>query len=118
MRFLKFDSSFVKWFYFGMHIKRWLLLLLIGVAIMGLGFGYFLREVYTFYTFPSWAYYLTLQFWDRPVRGAIFLGLSASLILFAIWQLNKSLLSAFLQPGQDERLVNIIYNHRYLRRGP
>ena len=118
MRLLKIDSSFVKWFYFGMHIKRWLLLLLIGVAIMGLGFGYFLREVYTFYTFPSWAYYLTLQFWDRPVRGAIFLGLSASLILFAIWQLNKSLLSAFLQPGQDERLVNIIYNHRYLRRGP
>ena len=45
MRLLKIDSSFVKWFYFGMHIKRWLLLLLFGVAIMGLGFGYFLREV-------------------------------------------------------------------------
>ncbi len=118
MRLLKIDSSFVKWFYFGMHIKRWLLLLLIGVAIMGLGFGYFLREVYTVYIFPSWAYYLTLQFLPRYVRGLMFVGLSASIILLSIWQLNKSLLSAFLQPGQEERLVNIIYNHRYLRRGP
>ena len=39
MRFLKVDPSLVKWLYFGMHIKRWLLLVLIGVAIMGLGFG-------------------------------------------------------------------------------
>ena len=62
--------SFIKWFYFGMHIKRWLLLLLVGVAIMGLGFGYFLREVYVSYTFPDWVYYLTLQFLPRYVRVA------------------------------------------------
>ena len=118
MRFLRVDPSFVKWFYFGMHIKRWLLLLLVGVAIMGLGFGYFLREVYASYTFPSEVYYLTLQFLPRYVRGVIFVGLSVGLILFAIWQLNRSLLSAFVRPGRDESLVNIIYNHRYLQRGP
>ena len=118
MRLPRVDRSFGKWFIPGMHIKRWLLLLLFGVAIMGLGFGYFLREVYLFYTFPSEVYYLTLQFLPRYVRGALFVGLSASVILFAIWQLNRSLLSAFLRPGSDESLVNIIYNHRYLRRGP
>ena len=53
MRSLIRDPSFIKWFYFGMHIKRWLLLLLLGVVIMGLGFGYFLREVYVSYTFPA-----------------------------------------------------------------
>jgi uncharacterized cofD-like protein len=118
VRFLKVDPSFLKWFYFGMHIKRWLILLLAGVAIMGLGFGYFLREVYQSYTFPDWAYYVTLQFLPRYVRGAIFVGFSGALIVFSIWQLNRSLLSAFLRPGRDESLVNIIYNHRYLRRGP
>ncbi len=118
MRFLKVDPSFVKWFYFGMHIKRWLLLLLVGVAVMGLGFGYFLREVYASYTFPSEVYYVTLQFLPRYVRGGMFVGLSAGVILFAVWQLNRSLLSAFVRPGRDESLVNIIYNHRYLRRGP
>ena len=118
MRFLKVDPSFVKWLYYGMHIKRWLLLLLVGVAIMGLGFGYFLREVYFTYTFPSWVYYATLQFLPRYIRGVLFVGLSGTLILFAVWQLNRSLLSAFIRPGSDESLVNIIYNHRYLRRGP
>lgn len=118
MRLPRVDRSFGKWFIPGMHIKRWLLLLLFGVAIMGLGFGYFLREVYLSYTFPSEVYYLTLQFLPRYVRGALFVGLSAAVILFAIWQLNRSLLSAFLRPGSDESLVNIIYNHRYLRRGP
>ena len=118
MRFLKVDASFLKCFYFGMHIKRWLLLLLLGVAVMGLGFGYFLREIYQSYTFPGWAYYVTLQFWPRYVRGALFVSLSVAIVLFAIWQLNKSLLSAFMSRGRDESLVNIIYNHRYLRRGP
>ena len=118
MRFLRVDPSFIKWLYFGMHIKRWLLLLLAGVAIMGLGFGYFLREVYLSYTFPSWVYYTTLQFVPRYVRGALFVAFSTALILFAIWQLNRSLLSAFIRPGKNESLVNIIYNHRYLRRGP
>ena len=49
-----------------MHIKRWLLLLMLGVAIMGLGFGYFLREVYVSYTFPSWVYYV-----DAAVPAAL-----------------------------------------------
>lgn len=118
MRFLRVDPSFVKWFYPGMHIKRWLFLLLLGVAVMGLGFGYFLREIYQSYIFPDWAYYVTLQFWPRWLRGALFVAASVGLILFAIWQLNRSLLSAFIRPGRDESLVNIIYNHRYLRRGP
>ena len=118
MRLLKVDPSLLKWLYFGMHIKRWLLLLLVGVAIMGLGFGYFLREVYFSYTFPEWVYYVTLQFLPRYVRGVLFVGGSAALILFSVWKLNRSLLSAFIRPGNEESLVNIIYNHRYLRRGP
>lgn len=118
MRSIIRDPSFIKWFYFGMHIKRWLLLLLFGVAIMGLGFGYFLREVYVSYTFPSFVYYLTLQFVPRFARGAIFVTASLGIISFAVWKLNQSLLSAFIKPERNESIVDIIYNHRYLRRGP
>lgn len=118
MRALIRDPSFIKWFYFGMHIKRWLLLLLLGVAVMGLGFGYFLREVYVSYTFPSFVYYLTLQFFPRWFRGALFVSASLGLISFAVWKLNQSLLSAFIKPERNESIVDIIYNHRYLRRGP
>ncbi|MEX0750328.1 MAG: gluconeogenesis factor YvcK family protein, partial [Dehalococcoidia bacterium] len=118
MRTLIKDPSFIKWFYFGMHIKRWLLLLLLGVAIMGLGIGYFLREVYVSYTFPGFVYYLTLQFFPRWVRGSIFVTASLGLIGFSVWKLNQSLLSAFIKPERNESIVDIIYNHRYLRRGP
>ena len=117
MRALK-QGNFIKWFYFGMHIKRWLLLLLVGVAVMGLGFSYLLREAYVSYTFPSQAYYITLQFLPRWLRGVMFIGGSVGIILLAIWKLNSSLLSAFVRPGRDESLVNILYNYRYLNRGP
>jgi uncharacterized cofD-like protein len=118
MRSLIKDPNFIKWFYFGMHIKRWLLLLLAGVAIMGLGFGFFLREVYVNYTFPAFVYYLTLQFFPRWARGALFVVSSLGIISFAVWKLNQSLLSAFIKPERNESIVDIIYNHRYLRRGP
>ena len=118
MRQLIRDPSFIKWFYFGMHIKRWLLMMLVGVAIMGLGFGYFLREAYGTYTFPAWVYYGTLQFFPRYLRGVLFVTVSLGVISFSVWKLNQSLLSAFIKPERNESIVDIIYNHRYLRRGP
>ena len=37
-------TSALKWLYPGMHIKRWLLLLLFGIALMGLGIAYVLQR--------------------------------------------------------------------------
>jgi uncharacterized cofD-like protein len=101
-----------------MHIKRWLLLVLVGVAIMGLGFGYVLREAYAEVAFPGEAYYLTLQFLPRLGRAAMFLAVASSLILFAVWKLNTSLLAAFVPPSNDENIVDAIYRYRYQARGP
>ena len=46
------QRQFLKWLYPGMHVKRWLALSLLGVALMGLGIAYLLREAYLSYTFP------------------------------------------------------------------
>ena len=71
-QFFQFD--FLKWFYPGMHIKRWLALTIIGVAIMTFGLSYIVREAYlTGFTLPGFMYYLTLQFIPRYVRGAGFM---------------------------------------------
>ncbi|HXH22040.1 MAG TPA: gluconeogenesis factor YvcK family protein [Dehalococcoidia bacterium] len=112
------NGSFIKWFYFGMHIKRWLLLVLIGVSLMGLGFGYILREVYLNYTFPEWVYYVTLQFLPRFVRAALFISAAAALIVIGVWKLNTSLLAAFVNPRRDDSIVEAIYRYRYQSRGP
>ena len=39
-----FAFDFLKWFYPGMHIKRWLGLIIIGVAMMTFGLSYVVRE--------------------------------------------------------------------------
>jgi uncharacterized cofD-like protein len=112
--------DFLKWFYPGMHIKRWLGLIVIGVAVMTFGLSYLVREAYLEgFTFPGFMYYVTAQFIPRYIRGAIFMVGAGSLILFSIWKLNQSLLSV-LAPHRDqtESIVNTIYTQRFLSRGP
>jgi len=115
-----FRFDFLKWFYPGMHIKRWLALTVIGVAIMTFGLSYVVREAYlTGFTFPGFMYWVTLQFISRYIRGAVFMAGAGGLILFSIWKLNQSLISV-LVPNRTNNgsLVNTIYTQRFLRRGP
>jgi uncharacterized cofD-like protein len=115
-----FAFDFLKWFYPGMHIKRWLVLTIIGVAMMTFGLSYIVREAYlTGFTLPDFMYYVTGQFIPRYIRGAAFMGTALGLIVFSIWKLNQSLISV-LVPNRDptESLVNTIYTQRFLRRGP
>jgi uncharacterized cofD-like protein len=112
------EHSVVRWLYPGMHIKRWLLLLLLGVCLMGLGISYVLREAYLQYTFPGTFYYITLQFVPRWARGLLFMTLSLTTVGIATWKLNQSLLYAFVRPERDRSLSQTIYNKRILGRGP
>lgn len=114
----RWSPGFFTWFRPGMHVKRWLLLLIFGVVLFSLGVGYFLRELYVSYTFPEPVYYLTLQFIPRAGRGVLFVLLACGAIGFGVWGLNRSLLSAFRTRGEDRRLVEMVYNHRYGRQGP
>lgn len=109
--------GFVTWFLPGMHVKRWLLLITFGIILFGLGVGYFLRELYVTYTFPEPVYYLTLQFIPRAGRGILFVFLALGALILGVWGLNRSLLSAFLS-GRKDRLVDVVYQHRYGSRGP
>jgi uncharacterized cofD-like protein len=110
--------SALKWLYPGMHVKRWLLLLLVGVVLMGLGLSYLLREAYLSYTFPGVFYYLTLQFIPRWSRGILFGTLALSCVGVATWKLNQSLLYAFIRTDRETNVVQTIYNKRILGRGP
>jgi uncharacterized cofD-like protein len=100
-----------------MHIKRWLALTLVGVTVMGLGFGYALREVYVVYQFPEEVRYLTLQFLPRFVRAALFISIASSIILFSVWKLNTSLVDAF-RTTENDSLLDAVFRYRYQARGP
>ena len=93
--------------------------MVVGVAIMGLGFSYLLREVYVSYTFPGWVEWATLQFIPRWGRGVLFLSLASGITMVAFWRLNHSLVSALMPVGRDsDTLVDIIYSARSQQRGP
>ena len=111
-------SGITKWMYVGLHIKRWLILLVLAVAIMGLGFAYLLREFYLAFTFPEWTYYATLQFIPRWLRGLMFVSLAAGLTVFAGWRLNRSLAAALVPGSSENDIVDLVYQRRTLARGP
>jgi uncharacterized cofD-like protein len=91
---------------------------MVGMVIISLGIGYALRNVYSSgFRFPGVTYYLTLQFIPYYVRAALFGVLGLSIILFALYKLTQSVLGPFL-PGRDRALSEIIYNYRFLQRGP
>ena len=113
------NHSLFTWLYPGMHIKRWLLLLLFGITLLSLGLAYLFREAYLSYDFPGIAHYITLQFVPRWGRGAIFVSLALSSIGFAFWKLNASLLYAVIRPGaRAGDMARSLYTKRVLSRGP
>jgi uncharacterized cofD-like protein len=107
-----------KWLYPGLGVKRWLVLLVLGIATLGLGFAHLLYDLSTswFAPWPVWRI-LTLQFapsWAHIVGLALIgFGLSG----LSIYQLNRSLLAAFVPPGSTS-VVDTVYRHRYRQRGP
>lgn len=107
----------LKWLYPGMHVKRWILLVLAGVVALGLGIAYFLVEIYRQHPLPPVFYYLTLQFIPRLGRALLFSVIGVSLTTVGVIGLNRSLLSVFPQT-QQQRLVDVVYRHRARRRGP
>jgi len=112
-------DNFTKWLYIGLHIKRWLILITLAMAMMGLGFAYLLREVYVSYTFPGWAADLTLQFLPRWLRGVLFITVASATTVIAAWKLNQSITSAVLPPStRTSDIVDMVYRNRTRDRGP
>ncbi len=97
-----------------MGVKRWLLLLACGIALLSLGFGFLLRG---FYPLPSIFYYITFQFIPRGLRAGLFGAAGVIAVIFALIGLNRALLEPFVQadPGT---VVNTVYQYRRRERGP
>ncbi len=107
----------LKWLRPGMHVKRWLVMLLLGILCLSLGIGYEMVHMYRTQPFPAEAYYVTLQFIDRFWRGVLFIAVGIILSAVAFWQLSRSLLVPLMPNGTGE-LSDIVYRYRALARGP
>ena len=110
---------FFRWFVPGLGVKRWFLVMLAGVTLIGTGLAIYLLDIYRSAPNTWWlpfVSFLSLRFLSRGLRIVIFGGLGIGLIGLGIWGLNHSLLVPFMRPGQ--RLVDQVTDYRRREKGP
>ena len=89
-----------KWLYPGMKVKRWLFTALLGVIVVSFG-AVLTAEPYVFIS----------------TLGIVWILCGMVLIVLGMGKMIVSLLTLFLPKGERD-LVNILYQRRYLDRGP
>lgn len=109
----------LRWLVPGLGVKRWLLVILTGAMLIGLGFAVMVLDVYRTAPDTWWLpvlSYLSLRFLDRPIRAVIFGGLGILFILFGTYKLNRALLRPYLTPGKP--VLDTVSVYRKKERGP
>jgi phosphomannomutase/phosphoglucomutase len=96
----------------GWHIKRWLLALFMGILLLSLGFAYLLVHVYRTAPFPSYVYYLTLQFIPHLQRGILLGVVGVTLVVVSFFKLSHTLVMPFVaRRAANQSLVDVVYDY-------
>ena len=109
----------LKWLGPGLGMKRWMALMVIGTAILGLGLAVIVLDIYRnasehwFVTVLSW---LSLRFLPRWLRFLLFSGAGLACVYFSITGISKTVLEPFVPEGEE--IVAAIANYRRRTRGP
>ena len=110
------------WLRPGMGVKRWLLVVFVGELLLALAGALALRAIYREVEIdgPLQAviYVVTLQFLPYAVRGAVLAGAGIGLFLFGSMKLVRALTDPFRPAEGEQPLVEVIYQKRFLARGP
>jgi uncharacterized cofD-like protein len=104
------------WLRLGMGLKRWVVLLLVGIVALGLGLAFGLVEIYRGGELPPFLDFLTLQFLPRWIRALLLGGVGFGLIGLALARLSNALLAPF--SGGRKPIVEVVAEHRRKQRGP
>jgi uncharacterized cofD-like protein len=109
----------LRWLVPGLGVKRWLVVILVGAMLIGLGFAVMVLDVYRTAPDTWWLpvlSYLSLRFLERPIRAIIFGLLGILFILFGTYKLNRALLRPYLTPGKP--VLDTVSAYRKKDRGP
>jgi uncharacterized cofD-like protein len=104
------------WLTPGMGVKRWLIGLVTGTLLVGLGFSVFMLDLYRSRPDSTVLSTLALSFIPRPVRIAVLLLAGGGLIAFSLWRLSFALLAPFAKSGRN--VPEILASYRRRGRGP
>jgi uncharacterized cofD-like protein len=103
-----------------MGVKRWLLLMLIGLTILATAGALFIRLLFREVPADSIAGRLfelvSLNFLPDPLRPIVVIAIGVVVFTYGLWRLLNALLEPF--PARREPLVELVYQKRSLARGP
>ena len=109
----------IPWMTPGMGVKRWVVVLFVGITILALGFGLLLRDLYEVSGYPTLIRLMALQFWPRWLRAMIFGLLGLSVIGFSLYEINRTLVRALLRREADAaEVAHLLQESRRRQRGP
>jgi uncharacterized cofD-like protein len=111
-----------RWLTPGIGVKRWLLVVFLGLLLLALGFAHMLRQVSRDFepggTYEAIIGLITLQFLPYGLRGLI-VGLAGlGLVVLGAYRVIRVVTDPLRAPDADQPLVEVIYQKRFLARGP
>ncbi len=115
-------SALRRWLMPGIGIKRWLVVVFIGELCLALAGALLLRAFYreASVSGPGQAvvWTVTLQFLPYAVRAVVVGVAGLGFFLYGSWRVIRVLMGPFLSSSADHPLVEVIYQKRFLSRGP
>ena len=110
-----------RWLTPGIGIKRWLLVTFLGLLLLAVGVAHFLRQAARDLepggTFDTIAGILTLQFLPFVLRGFLVGAIGVALVGYGAYRVIRVVTDP-LRIDADQPLVEVIYQKRFLARGP
>ena len=102
----------LKWFYPGMYIKRWLCLAILGGGLLCIGLTLIL---YSCFSVPFFIF--DISGLKQPLLpGILTFTLGIVLMVYGLWRAMHSVINTILP--RDDKLVDVIYHQRRLKKGP
>jgi uncharacterized cofD-like protein len=114
-------TSLRRWLVPGIGVKRWLLLVFLGLLLLALGVAHTLRQVSGDLEPGGVAQGLvdavTLQFLPFALRGSVVAIVGLALVGIGAWRVLLAVTGP-LRADEDQPLVEVIYQKKFLARGP
>ena len=110
-----------RWLTPGIGVKRWLLVMFAGLLLLALGVAHVIRQASRDLEPGGIAQAVidavTLQFLPYPLRGLLAVVAGVSLVLIGVYRAARALTDPF-RTAEGGPLVELIYQKRFLARGP
>jgi uncharacterized cofD-like protein len=111
-----------RWLTPGIGVKRWLVVVFAGLLLLAVAFAHVLRQITRDFAPTGLAGglidLLTLQFLPFAARGLVAASVGACLVAIGAYRTVRVLTEPLRSSDPDQPLVELIYQKRFLARGP